>query len=303
MGKLTKKIIETVPNPEIDLKKNYKRIRIINTLTKRGLFTKKSDNISNFTINTNDGKVPVRFFYPTNKPKQIIIYYHGGGWVLGSVDSYTDICLNLAMKTSSIVISVDYRLAPENKFPCGFNDCYEVTEYVFKHARKFKIPRRRIYLMGDSAGGNFAACISLKRRDERKYIPKKQILLYPATASTRCPSDFNSVSEHRKNLSLSLKQLESYSMLYQVSKEDLANPYFAPLNSINLRKQPNTLVFVAELDILRDEGIEFAEKLYDAKNKVTLYRMEAEAHGYFTAFANTKAIRKTINLINKFIKE
>ena len=301
MGKITKKIIKTIPSLEVDLEKNYKNIRHLNKLAKKGFFAKKSNNSFDYNFRINDYDIPTRIYNPNSKPDQLIIYIHGGGWVLGCIDSYDDTCQKICDATNSIVISIDYRLAPEYKFPTAFNDCYEVSNIIFKSCRKFGIPRRKVYLMGDSAGACIASCISLKRRDEKKYIPKKQVLLYPLSSSRRDKDKYPSVAEQAKNLFLSLKRMEDHTKLYKNSDEDLDSKYFAPLNAANFKKQPKTLIFVAELDILRDEGIELAEKLDEAKNDVTLYRIEEEGHGYFTAFKNTKATRKTIRIISDFL--
>jgi len=298
MNKILKKIIDTGININIDIKKNYKRLRKLNNIAKKRA---NNNNIFDYTINANNRDIPIRVFYPSGIPKQIIIYYHGGGWVLGNNQTSSELCTKIATSTNSIVFAIEYALAPEFKFPQGFNDCYAITDIIIKDSMTFKIPKRRVYLMGDSAGGNIAACISLKRRDQKKYMPKKQILIYPVTAAIRTKEIYSSVGEFEYSQTLSLKQLEDYIDLYLNNYDDKNNPYFSPLKATTLKKQPKTLLIVANKDILRDEGIEYARALADAKVKVQLVHID-EGHAYLTLFGESKGSKETIKIIKEFTK-
>jgi len=132
------------------------------------------------------GDIPIRIYKPsaqTNLP--ILVYYHGGGWVIGDLETHDSVCRNLCHQAGVIVVSVDYRLAPEHKFPVPFDDCYTATEWVAAHANAIGGDARRIAIGGDSAGGNLAAAISLKARDESGPSIKYQLLIYPATDGSR----------------------------------------------------------------------------------------------------------------------
>lgn len=301
MSKLWKKIVESIPNPEIDIKKNYKTIRKV----QEAVSAPKIKPLYKFldeTINVKGYDVPVRVFATQKKPKNVIIYFHGGGWVTGNIDTYTKLCHNLAKMTNSTVLSVDYRLAPEWKFPVGLNDCYQVVKYVIQNASKFKIDKSKIIIMGDSAGGNIAAAVSLRRRDRLQTIPYKQILIYPAVIADHDVDMFPSIKANKKNITLSLKEINDYIDLYKKKDSDVTNPYMSPLYAYTLVKQPKTLIVTAELDILRDEGEAYGQRLNEAGNDVRVERINEVGHGFFSS-QNSKETKQVYKIINEFLSE
>ena len=133
-------------------------------------------------VQLGDHEIPVRLFMPKNQGAHpIMIFFHGGGFVTGNIDSYSKVCKRMANITGHIVLSVDYRLAPEHPFPAGLEDCYAVVKDVVELNKKFNKPLKSITLIGDSAGGNLAAAVSLLARDRGDFKVDRQILLYPAT--------------------------------------------------------------------------------------------------------------------------
>ena len=248
-------------------------------------------------------EVPVRIFSPKNeKTDRILLFFHGGGWVVGDIDTYTKVCANMACLTKHIVISVDYRLAPENKFPCGLEDCYAVAKELFTNERYFDINPDNITIIGDSAGGNLAAALSLMARDKKEFMPKRQILIYPATGNDYSEKSlFTSVKENGKDYLLTSKRVEGYMDLYLSSEEDKKNPYFSPLVADDFSNQPETLIITAEFCPLRDEGEAYGEKLKEAGNKSYVHRIPDALHGYFSLPPNFDVVEKTYEIINDFL--
>jgi acetyl esterase/lipase len=251
-------------------------------------------------------EVPVRIFTPDGskrRPGDLLLFFHGGGWVLGDIDSYNDVCILMARLTGCQVISVDYRLAPEHPFPAGLQDCLAAVSSVFLHADTFSVDASRITLIGDSAGGNLAAAVSLVLRDQGKTVPARQILLYPSTHYDHNPktSPYVSIRTNGWNNMLTSQRVEDYVDLYKSSDEDLHNPYFAPLNETDCSRQPKTLVLTAEFDPLRDEGEAYGQKLKNAGNVVEMHRIPDCLHGFLSLPGYPVPVRTAYQYINAFL--
>lgn len=232
----------------------------------------------------------------------ILIFFHGGGWVTGNIDSYTKVCANMANQTGHIVISVDYRLAPEHPFPAGLEDCYQATREVFLKLGLMDCKAENITLIGDSAGGNLAAAVSLIARDRGGFQPGRQILIYPATFNDHSEnSPFASVKENGTDYILTSKRIQDYMEMYVPDVKDRTSPYFAPLLAENLSNQPDTLIITAEFDPLRDEGEEYGRRLEESGNRVQAYRMKDALHGFFSLPWTSEYVIKCYNIINEFL--
>lgn len=269
--------------PDIKIKKNYKIIRKIVNISHPNLL-KPFYRAWEHKVISGGREIPVRIFNPdkTETPRPVLLFFHGGGWVTGNIDSYDRVCTDMARITKHIVISVDYRLAPEHKFPSGLYDCYFVYKELIKYIDLFKVDKEDITLIGDSAGGNLAAVVSLMARDKGDFIPKRQILIYPATYNDHTEkSVYKSVIDNGSDYLLTSKKICDYMDLYMSSKADINSPYFAPLIAKDFSNQPETLVITAEYDPLRDEGEDYAHKLREAGNNVYLYRIPDSLHGFF----------------------
>lgn len=254
---------------------------------------------------TDGYEIPVRIFLPEcQRPNmQILLFFHGGGWVTGNIDNYSRTCAGMAKMTDSIVVSVDYRLAPEHKFPTGLFDCYDATCALFEHVDLFNTTTDQITLIGDSAGGNLAAAVSLKLRDEGRRVPNKQILLYPATYNDHSPlSRFSSVRTCGHDYLLTSERVRQYLSLYVAKQEDYNNYYLAPLLCSDLSNQPATLVITAQYDPLRDEGEEYARRLARDGTYAEFHRIADTLHGFIALPPRTKQVSKMYHYINRFIK-
>lgn len=303
INKAMKLALKALSYPDVDIKKMYKLQRsfeiVKSPLLLGPLIYKNWDH----KVISGGREITVRIYTPQEKKsKKILLFFHGGGWVTESIDTYNSICMNLADNTHCKVVSVEYRLAPENPFPCGLDDCYAVAKELYLNAACFSASPDDIVLIGDSAGGNLAAAVSLRARDEGAFSVTRQILIYPATYHDHTESSpFPSVLENGKDYLLTSKRICDYMELYQSCPEDLHNPYFAPLLAKSFENQPDTLVITAEFDPLRDEGEAYAQRLKEAGADVTLYRMEDALHGFFSLDPRYAAVQKAYSLINDFL--
>ncbi len=295
--------LKALSYPDVDIKKTYKLHRRVKNLKGRGFKTSKNYKIWDHLILNGEHEIPVRIFSPKDEETdRMLLFFHGGGWVSGNIDSYTKVCANMARLTKHIVVSVDYRLAPENKFPIGLEDCYAVAKKLYTDENYSDIKPENITVIGDSAGGNLAAALSLMARDRKEFMPAKQILIYPATGNDYSEnSPFASVKENGKDYLLTSKRVEGYMDLYISSEEDKKNPYFSPLCACDLTNQPESLIITAEFCPLRDEGEAYGEKLQEAGNKAYIYRIPDALHGYFSLPPNFDMVQKTYDIINEFL--
>ena len=231
------------------------------------------------TIPGPDGGLPVRIYTPEGAgPFPILAWYHGGGWVVGDLESADASARNLCVGGECVVVSVDYRLAPETKFPGPAEDCWAATTWAVKNAASINGDASRLAVGGDSAGGNLAAAISLMAADRGGLEIALQLLVYPVT-----DVDFNTVSygENGDGYSLTKATMQWYWDHYLSSSEDASNPYAAPLRAKSLAGQPPALVITAEYDPLRDEGEAYAKRLREAGVAATATRYDGMIHGFF----------------------
>ena len=247
--------------------------------------------------------VPIHLFFPQDvAPSGVLLFFHGGGWTSGGTESYARVCQVMAQITRRCVVSVDYRLAPEHPFPAGLDDCYSVTESFYTHPSRWGIRGQDIVLIGDSAGANLCAAVSLRARDTGDFLPTAQILLYPALWNDYSEnSPFPSLRENGQNYLLTARRLQDY-MSYYAPQEEKNNTYVAPLLCRDLSRQPPTLLFSAEHDPLRDEGETYAAALRRAGNQVECFRVPNALHGYFSLSPRVPIVRMTYGRINRFLK-
>ena len=307
MKPIKKSIVKILSIPHLNLKKNYKLYRKV-----IGFFNpppKDQYKTLDHKMVVEGREIPVRIFIPEGSPSEkVLIFFHGGGWVTGDIDSYTNVCINMANNTRHIVVSVDYRLAPENPFPTGLEDCYYVTKEIFKRPGLLNCRREDITLIGDSAGGNLAAVVSLMGRDRDEFYPRKQILIYPATNYDHSESSpYPSVVENGSDYLMTSQRIQDYLDLYVKNEEDKLNPYVAPILSEDLKNQPDTLIITAQYDPLRDEGEAYGERLQEFGNNVEMHRVDDAIHGFISTPVNTSTnkeqVSKTYEWINSFLNE
>jgi acetyl esterase len=224
------------------------------------------------------GDIPVRVYWPSDADNlPVLVWYHGGGWVLGSLDTHDNHCRLLSEAVDVIVVSVDYRLAPEAKFPGALEDCVAAWTWVTANARALNGDPGRIAVGGDSAGGNLAAATCLVARDEHLMRPRFQLLVYPVT-----DYEFESASmiENATGYGLETEHMRWFFDHYARTAEDFDDWRMSPLRA-DLHALPTTLVVTAEYDPLRDQGEAYARKLEEAGVTTVLIRADGMFHGFF----------------------
>ncbi len=254
-----------------------------------------------------DGRqIRIRIYKPPKHASEnLLLFFHGGGWVEENIDTYNQVCRTMAKKTAAYVASVEYALAPEAPFPEGLEDCYAAAHAVYHNPEGLGINTRSITLIGDSAGGNLAAAVSLLARDRGEFQIERQILIYPATANDHSPkSEFPSVHENGTGFLLTSQRVAQFMKLYSGDDASKMNsPYFAPLLAADLSNQPRTLVITAQYDPLRDEGEAYANALSKAGAEVVLHRMPDALHGFFSLPLRFTQVRQAYEWINDFLHE
>jgi len=307
INKAMRAALAVLSYPELDLKKTYPLQRELQRITAWRLKKPQLYRVWEHAVPRGDHQIPVRIFTPSEDAAcdtcPVLLFFHGGGWVTGDIDSYDSVCAEMAAITGRMVVSVDYQLAPEHPFPAGLEDCYAVARDIFLHDSLLGTRPEEIVLIGDSAGGNLAAAVSLMARDRGEFLPARQILIYPALGNDHSEtSPFPSVRENGTGYLLTAKRVRDYMALYRTSEEDLKNPYFAPLAAEDLSRQPDTLLITAEYCPLRDEGEAYGRRLRAAGNRVELVRVPDALHGYFSLPARFELVRRTYEVINTFLE-
>ncbi len=229
--------------------------------------------------------VPVRLYTPLEPAGGAISYFHGGGWVVGSIDSFDTACRALANASGATVASVGYRLAPEHPFPAALEDCAAVTRTL----------DQPVAVAGDSAGGNLAVAVARRLRDQVSAMA----LIYPVTdAGLNTPS----MRDFKERYGLTAAGLQRYWNLYLDGADGL-QPDASPLRADDLAGLPPTYVLTAEFDVLRDEGEAFAGKLREAGVDVTQRRFDGTIHGFWRWMAATPKTREAIDAIGAWLRD
>jgi acetyl esterase len=235
--------------------------------------------IENRTIPGPAGAIPVRIYTPAgNGPFPVLVYFHGGGWVICDLDTHDAACRSLTNQAGCVTVSVDYRLAPEHKFPAAVEDSYAAALWVAEHARELNGDPGRVAVGGDSAGGNLAAAVALMARDKGKPRLCFQLLIYPAVDGALATESMRAFREY-----FLTPELVSYFWKHYVrTDEDRKNPLASPTLAGNFKGLAPALIITAEFDPLRDEGEAYGEKLRAAGVPVVVTRYNGMIHGFFT---------------------
>jgi acetyl esterase len=223
------------------------------------------------------GELPVRVYTPEGEPPfPIVVFFHGGGWVVGTLDTYDPLCRALAAATPAVVVSVDYRLAPEHRWPAAVEDAYAATEWASRNAAALGGAQHRLAVAGDSAGGNLAAVVALGARDRGGPAIAFQLLVYPVLDAA---GDTGSWAEFAEGHYLTAAGMRWYWDHY-LGGADGAAPDASPLRAAFVGGLPPALVIGAEYDILRDEGEAYAARLAGAGVDATASRHAGVVHGF-----------------------
>lgn len=283
-------------------------LRRVYTFTAKHAWRKNtgpSVETSDVEIPVDDGHIALRLYKPISKqPLSVVVFYHGGGFVIGDIDTYDDMCRDLSHRTERIVVSVGYRLAPEHPFPCAPHDCMQALRWAYNHIEDFGGRKDMIYLAGDSAGGNLAAITALAAREKLPGLLKGQILIYPVT--DHYDSATPSYRENATGQGLTRNiMIWFWDMYYRdsvlIKAGETKHSLATPLTVRDLSKLPPTLIITAEKDPLRDEGIAYADRLREQGVEVQHSFYKGLRHGFIGLAGPTKDHIDGINEIAQWM--
>ncbi|HZR84252.1 MAG TPA: alpha/beta hydrolase [Candidatus Binatia bacterium] len=235
--------------------------------------------VENRKIPAPHGDIPVRIYTPEGgAPLPVLVYFHGGGWVIGDLETHDASCRALANLAGCLLVATDYRLAPEHKFPAPLEDCYAAARWVVENASSIGGDPKRVAIGGDSAGGNLTACVALKARDEGGPSFAHQLLIYPVTDAA---CDTASYRDNAEGYFLTKDAMVWFWNHYLRDRSDAESPYASPIRARDLRGLPPATVITAEYDPLRDEGEAYGERLAAAGVPTRTTRYDGMIHGFF----------------------
>ncbi len=247
--------------------------------------------VTDLTIAGPGGALPLRLYRPAGeRPLPALLYFFGGGWVLGTVDTADGVSRSLANSSGALVAVAGYRLAPEHRFPAAADDCYAAVRWVAEHAEEIGADPARLAVGGDSAGGNLAAGVALRARADGPALAG-QLLVYPNTDQL---ADDPSMRAADDPFLFNRHSVDWYRRHYLANPGDAANPLASPLRAQSLAGLPPALVITAEFDPLRDQGEAYARRLAREGVQVELSRYPGMAHGFFTMIGTVDASRAAI---------
>lgn len=257
-------------------------------------------HVVDLIVDGHHGPVPIRAYATTPSPSGLpmLLFMHGGGWVLSSIDGHDHLARRLARETGTLVISVDYRLAPEHPFPVPHDDCWDVLTYLLEHADNLGGDATRVVVCGDSAGGNLAAGLALRARDLGIDLAA-QVLIYPCIDND--PSHYSSMVENATGYFLTANDMAWFWQHYLgASGSDSA--YAVPALEHDVTGVAPAMVITAEFDPLRDEGEHYAQRLIDAGVHVEAIRVPGVVHGYVARWHLMARANATLADIGRFVR-
>jgi acetyl esterase len=257
--------------------------------------------VENRSIPGPESELAVRVYRPEgDAPMPALVYFHGGGWVIGSLDTHDSTCRALAKAAGVLVVSVDYRLAPEHRYPAAVDDCYAALRWVAEHVVELRVDPERIAVGGDSAGGNLSAVMTLMARDRGGPPLAFQLLIYPVT-----DADFDRDSYRRNAEGYLLERagMQWFWDHYLPDRERRGEEYASPLRATDLSGLPPALVITAGFDPLLDEGEAYAERLRGAGVDVTCSRYEEMIHGFFSMGSIVEGSRRAVEQAAAALRE
>jgi len=238
--------------------------------------------------------IPVRVYRPSAaQDLPALMYFHGGGFVICNLDTHDRTCRMLANASGCVVVSVDYRLAPEHRFPAAAEDAYSATRYVAEHADEFGIDPRRIAVGGDSAGGNLATVVAMMARDRGGPALKFQLLIYPVTDFTEHATQ--SERDYGHGYFLDVELMDWFADQYFAAEADRHSPYGSPSKASDVTGLPPAMIITGECDPLRDQGEAYADKLRSAGVAVVLKRYDGMIHPFVSLAGIVDGGRDAIN--------
>ncbi|MFC4945097.1 alpha/beta hydrolase [Pseudonocardia sp. GCM10023141] len=247
-----------------------------------------------------NGLVPIRLYRPQGAVElPVAIYFHGGGWTVGSLDGVDAVCRAIANRSGCVVVSVDYRLAPEHKYPTPLHDCVDAVAHLALRGAELGVDGTRIGLVGDSAGGNLAAAVALWARDTVLLKLRCQVLVYPATEFA---VDRPSWSEHADGPLITTADVMWFWGNYLRDEGDRRDPFAVPAAAASLAGLPRTLVITAAVDPLRDSAEAFAARLLADGVDASASRYDGVFHGFFTEIGTFRATDAAVSEAARFLR-
>lgn len=248
-----------------------------------------------------DGSIPIRVYTPNgNGPFPIIVYYHGGGWVVATIDTYDASARALCNAANAIVVSVEYRKAPEHRFPAAHEDAYAAYEWARKHGRDINGDPSKVAVAGESAGGNLAGAVPMMARQRNLDLPVHQILIYPVTGyDMDTPSYRTHAQAHPLNKAMMVWFFEKYLN----SPADANNPIVALVKARNLTGLPPATIITADIDPLQSDGKRYADRLREAGIAVTYHNFEGVTHEFFGTGAVVPDAKRAVELAGHELKQ
>jgi acetyl esterase len=246
------------------------------------------------------GEIPLRIYTPeswSRTPRPVVVNFHGGGFALGSARQSDWSCSIVAKELDAVVVSVDYRLAPTHRFPAAVEDCYGGLLWAVEHADDLGGDPGRVGVMGDSAGGNLAAVVTIMARDEDGPAIGHQALLYPAVDFTEGVRETASYQANTRGIVLSNADMDVFHRHYVTDDADPLDWRLSPLHAPDLRGLPPAVVVVAGLDPLHDSGVAYAQALADAGNEVTVEDFHLMPHGFLSFPYFSRSARPAIDAV------
>ncbi|MED1470775.1 alpha/beta hydrolase [Bacillus salipaludis] len=263
-------------------------------------------NVYDRTIPGPESDIPIRIYTPEGDgPFPIVVYFHGGGFVYGGLESHDAVCRSIVKASQHLLVSVDYRLAPENPFPAAPNDCFTAAKWVYQNAVELNGDPTKLSVAGDSAGGNLATVVALMAKEQDGLEITKQVLLYPVVDHYQ-PEKYASYIENGSGYFLTTDAMALFSRLYVQSDEYAEDYHAAPITAPDLSGLPPAFIITAEFDPLRDEGELYGEKLRETGVSAVIRREKGLIHGFFNLFSlidSKEDILNTYEAIGEFLNK
>jgi len=272
----------------------------------RGQMGGESKDITTRTITTEDkiisgykSDVRIRIYKPEEKGKRpLMVFFHGGGWFGGSLWAVEEYCKGVCDQADCVVISVEYHLAPEHPYPEGLEDSYLAVKWAVDNKSELNIDEKKIIVSGDSAGGNFAAVLTLIAKERKEFSITKQILIYPATTMM-----FSGETNEDSPVVSGMKKFNKViSSIYTKGKVDPSDPYISPLMAKDFKNQPDALIAVGDQDFLYRSSLEYAKKLDEAGNKVKFILYKNANHAFIDDTGNSEQADDLVREASEFIR-
>jgi acetyl esterase len=261
-------------------------------------------SVRHVVAETSQGAIPVRVYRPAGVPDSIplpaYVYFHGGGWVIGDLETHDVLCRQLTAASGASVISVDYRLAPEHKFPAAADDAWAATGWIVAHAAELGLDAGRLAVGGDSAGGNLAAVVALMARDAGGPAIRQQVLIYPVTDVMR---ETRSYADFAEGYMLTRDSMRWFIAHYLRSRDDARDWRVSPLRAPSLAGLPPALIVTAGFDPLRDEGEMYAGRLRDAGVMVDYVCYGGMVHGFAGMGKLIDTAQRVVSLIGDSLRQ